>query len=570
MHCLEERRRELAALLDVLAGADADAVERAHDAVEALPDPDRCADIDALLADVAPPPPELAATVAELRDHLAAAHAEANAGHHAAGLALAEDVEARSRAVAYRPLRAEALAELADRQIDASRFELGARTYADAYWEALAAGHDRLAFTTACRLVGVVGQTLARPDDAEPWLRHAEALFDRLGRPEALAADLELRRGQIAENRYDLAAAIAHYRRARDLTPPRTRLWVARTHTLANVHMSLGELDLARDIFEQLLAARREIYGADHPENFISFTDLGNVAVLRGDFDTAERYQRDALAILRAAFPPRHERLAYPLSALGDIAAQRGDLAGALAAFEEARAIWEHNLGPNHTRVAAMLERLASVELLRGDLGLAEQHAARALAVWGESQSPDAQGTVLARLTLAQIELDRRRHAAAREHLDLALPLAVSVFGEDHLLAAVTRAFRALAFAGLGDLSAAEREADTAVAAIERTHGRDSVWLAEVLIPRAEVRQAQKRLADARADLERTLDLIDPRNAPIQRARAEFLLARIRWDQRDGRAQARALAEAAARGFQAAGARHHHADVLRWLAAHPE
>ncbi|MCY1068993.1 serine/threonine-protein kinase [Nannocystis sp. RBIL2] len=569
MHCLEDRRHELDALLGVLAGADADAVAHAHDAVEALPPPARCADLDALRADVAPPAPALVEAVQGLRDQLSLASAEAATGHPGAGLNLLEAAEQRSRDLGYRPLRAEVLAQLADQLFVASKYDDCVRVYGEAYWEALAAGHDRLAFETASGFAGRLAQTLGHPDDAQPWLRHAEALHERLGRPPRLGGDLEFRRGQIAEARREYGTAIDHYRRSLADLPERSVPSVTTRQNLANVHLSLGQLEPAQIIFEDLLALRRDIYGEGHPNNAFSLADLGNVATLRGDFDTAEKHQRAALTILRAALPPRHERLAYPLSALADIAAQRGDFGEALDAYEEARAIWEHNFGPLSTRVAAMLERLASVQQVRGELGLAEQHATRALAIWSAAQSPDPQGIVLAHLALAQIELARDNYAAARDHTDKALPLSVSVLGEDNLYTAVSRAIRGVALAGLGDLSAAEREADAAVAAIERNYGGDSLWMSEVLTPRAKVRQSQGRLDDARRDLERSISLLDPRNAPIQRAQAEFQLAQVLWDSRGDRAQARALAVSAQTLFRKAGAKHYRAEVDAWLERHP-
>ncbi|PCC66387.1 Serine/threonine protein kinase [Nannocystis exedens] len=569
MHCLEDRRHQLDALLGVLTGADADVVAHAHDAVEALPPPSRCADLDALRAEVAPPPPALLDDVQALRDQVSVASAEVSAGHPGAGLALLEAAEQRSRDLGYRPLRAEVLAQLAEQLFVASKYDDGARVYGEAYWEALAAGHDRLAFDTASAFSGRLAQILGHPDDAGPWLRNAEALYERLGRPPRLGGDLEFRRGQIAEARREYTTAIEHYRRSLADLPERSVSAVTTRQNLANVHLSLGQLDPAQAIFEELLALRRDIYGEGHPNNAFSLSDLGNVATLRGDFDTAEKHQRAALTILRAALPPRHERLAYPLSALADIAAQRGDFGAALDAFDEARAIWEHNFGPRSTRVAAMLERLASVQLVRGELGLAEQHATRALVIWSSAQSPDPQGTVLAHLALAQIELARDDYAAARDHTDKALPLSISVLGEDNLYTAVSRAMRAVALAGLGDLSGAEREADAAVASIERNYGAGSLWMSEVLTPRARVRQLQGRFDDARRDLEGSLALLDPRNAPIQRAHAEFQLAQVLWDSRADRAKARTLAVSAQTLFRQAGAKHYRAEIDAWLERHP-
>ena len=566
MRCLETRRRELAALLAVLTVADASAVENARDAIESLPTPARCADLDALLAEVDPPPPALADDVAAVHDQMNAAAAEGAAGHLAAATALAVAAEERSRAIDYRPLRARVLADLASIQLEASDYEAGQRNYSEAFWEALATRQDHRAFLAAVALARHVGDILARPDDAQPWLRTAEALLDRLGRPAERTADLEHLRGVLAEQRTENQAAIDHYRRALELSPddPRRDDWAA---NLATVHMYLGQLDIAHAMFEELLARQRETHGPEHPKVASRLTSLGNVATLRGDFDAAERHQRAALALLRRALPPHHERLAFSLSSLADLAMQRGEFAAALEAFDEARAIWERNLGVDHPRVAAMLERLASIEVMRGEFGRAEQHATRALAIWGAAQSPDQQGILLAHLDLAQLARARGDFAAMRAHVDVALPTAAAAFGESHLYTAVARAFRGHALLGQGDVTGAERDVEAAVAAIEATYGKDSVWLSEVIDARTDIRRAQGRLADARADLERVLAVVDARSAPLQRAKLEFLLGQVLWDMNDDRGRARALAEAALAAFERVGAAPDVQKIRAWLAA---
>src|SRR5690606_1259675 len=121
---------------------------------------------------------------------------------------------------------------------------------------ALASAQDRLAFETASSLAAHTCSTLARPDDAVPWLRHAEAIHARLGRPPALTAALEHARGSLAKSRNELSIAADHFQRSLDSTPEHTQAWIDRRKDLAGIHLSRGQLDLAHEIFEELLAAR--------------------------------------------------------------------------------------------------------------------------------------------------------------------------------------------------------------------------------------------------------------------------------------------------------------------------
>jgi hypothetical protein len=120
--CLARRRSELAALVDRLARADGDVVERAVAAARALTPISACADREALLARVKPPDdPTLRVEVDRLRAELDQAKAAEDAGKYADGIAIAAAVAAAADATGHRPLIAEArlrLGELHSRAAD--------------------------------------------------------------------------------------------------------------------------------------------------------------------------------------------------------------------------------------------------------------------------------------------------------------------------------------------------------------------------------------------------------------------------------------------------------------------
>src|SRR5262245_5625833 len=109
MACLSRHVQEIHAVTDLLVSADASVVERAVDAVAALPSIARCADTAALLASVAPPADaRVALAVEAVRRDLAAVAAREQVGRYDAGLAAADAAVAAADATGYRPLVAEA------------------------------------------------------------------------------------------------------------------------------------------------------------------------------------------------------------------------------------------------------------------------------------------------------------------------------------------------------------------------------------------------------------------------------------------------------------------------------
>src|SRR5690606_17721871 len=96
--------------------ASADALAGAVDAVAELPAASACEDELALLG-LEPPPAAIADRVEALRRDVDRAHELRLLGRVDEGLTLAERTEAATRELDYGPLRAEALAELANAEL---------------------------------------------------------------------------------------------------------------------------------------------------------------------------------------------------------------------------------------------------------------------------------------------------------------------------------------------------------------------------------------------------------------------------------------------------------------------
>jgi tRNA A-37 threonylcarbamoyl transferase component Bud32 len=109
MACLARGRAALTEVARIVETADAKALPEVALAVRALTDPGACADLDALVTGVAPPPPPLAAPVATLGDRLERVNVQLAAGRFAGARTEARAIAAEARPLGYRPLLAEAL-----------------------------------------------------------------------------------------------------------------------------------------------------------------------------------------------------------------------------------------------------------------------------------------------------------------------------------------------------------------------------------------------------------------------------------------------------------------------------
>src|SRR5262249_57841001 len=108
MRCLRGRLVETRALVQLLAGGDADLLAAAPRAVASLEDLADCADVGRLAAPVPPPGPAARAAVDRVRDVLPTAAAQDKAGRPREGILVAATATIAAQALGYRPLEAEA------------------------------------------------------------------------------------------------------------------------------------------------------------------------------------------------------------------------------------------------------------------------------------------------------------------------------------------------------------------------------------------------------------------------------------------------------------------------------
>jgi tetratricopeptide (TPR) repeat protein len=93
-------------------------------------------------------------------------------------------------------------------------------------------------------------------------------------------------------------------------------------HNLALTRRELGDLQGARELFEQTLAARRRVLGDDHPHTLGSMSHLAETRRDLGDLRGARDLHEQALAARQRVLGDDHPETEQSLSNLADLRRQ--------------------------------------------------------------------------------------------------------------------------------------------------------------------------------------------------------------------------------------------------------
>jgi serine/threonine-protein kinase len=532
MGCLYHARMELDAVVGVLSTADADVIQNAHRLVGDLRDLELCDDIDALQADVKPPPAELREVVDDAYGLLSQADAERVAGRYEASQSRIDAAVLALAEVEYDPVQAELAMQqgltayaLGDLEASAGALERAVRLGTQAR-------HWKLVNNGLTSLVSVVGFEQRRMDEALRYLPMAEGLATD---PDARASllnevgRLRQAQGKFAESEAELRRALALRREA--LGPDHPHSAMIRSN-IATALAAQGKLAEAEAECRHVIEMQQKDLGPDHPEVAASRNNLAAVLQSQGKYEEAEAEFRAVLKLLRDALGPEHPHVAMAMSSLGLNLQYEGRYEEAEAQLVAAVDLLEHRLGPEHPELAASLNNLCNVR-------------------FAQKKYPEA--------------------AAAQQR---ALNLWVAALGEDHPDVGLAHNNLGVIYMAQGDLERAESEHRQALAIREKALAPDNPDLAQSRYNLARLLLQTDRVAPAVELAEAAWNRFDDDSLPPgRRASAAFLLAQALWRSDPAEhPRARELAQRAQEDFAKAGSPQADKvdEVAAWLDAHRE
>jgi len=454
--CLDERLRELRALVSVLAQADPEVRRHAVEAVDDLPPLGLCEDVPALRARVPmPEDPGVRARVEELEDGRVRVQAQLRAGRYEEGLLRAGELVEAARVVGYAPLLARTLHDRSIMYQRQARSVDAAADLREAWSLALMAGDDALAADCSVALVFVLAHGVRRFDEAELRTEEARAMIGRVRRhdprrAEALDASLDEACGQIELQHHRYADAAALYERALAVVERQVGsdgLRVAQTlNALATTRLAQGQWDQALALFQRVLTIRTKHLGPSHPETAQTHNNLGLTLKNMGRLDEAAEQLELALTLAIASLGPTHPSRRMAEMNLAEVYHLQGrhreaaDLYTLAFGSEGVSEIENEYVLRRVTHYGFSLAQSGRLAQARTVLELAHARA-------GELSSPHAVRVLEAEL--AHVELERGRPERALELLER---LASVPAGEPDPLAMDVLLTRARALAAGGRL----------------------------------------------------------------------------------------------------------------------
>jgi tetratricopeptide (TPR) repeat protein/predicted Ser/Thr protein kinase len=488
MACLERRRRELDALVDVLATADATVAERSVQAASSLTPASACADVGTLATESPTPDDESAAAAVDAaRELLGRAETLGRAGLLHDALDTCDPIVAYAQALAWPPLRAEALT-VRGRLRRMSGDYPQARADLEQAWEtALEADHDRASADAAAELV-VLASKANEYDDGLKWGRHALALARRIGRDDEPEAFVHAGIGLLLLHRGDAEAAGVELREALRIreavhgpTDVRTAESIAR---LGDLSVALGELETAIEHYQRAIEGMEAQLGPEHPSLVAPVLNLGTAYYQQRDVASAEREFSRALGIHTRTHVGLHPDAITILTNLGNVDLIREDWAAAAGRYQRAHDIAIALFGPDHLQVGIALVNLGTVRRELGDLEGARAAFARTLELW-EAGAPNNPALAYPLAGLGITLADLHEPARALPYLERAVELRTTHPSGPADLAQVELALAAVLWDTGGDRQRAvslARSAEQRLAPlgeVARTHRHDvDVWLA--------------------------------------------------------------------------------------------
>jgi tetratricopeptide (TPR) repeat protein/predicted Ser/Thr protein kinase len=417
--CLERRRKELQALVKVLAEVDPKGVEKSLDAVHALPSPRDCADLEALTEQQArPADPRRRAELERLEGELAEVKALVDVNRYPAALEQARRLAPRVLATGYLPLMAEQRFHEGWLQALLGKKEEGARLLEQAVYDAETGRADRLEIAILNKLLFVEGER-RRYEEAERWARLGEATARRLGGELVLESELLVSRANLALMREQPREAHQLLARARTLQeqvlepghPKRARL----TFTLGVTLRRLGETEQAVAMLEEALRQIEAAVGPRHLDTARRHHALAIALREKKDFTRALEHARTYVTLLEAFFGAEHLKVAEALDEEGMslLGLERYD--EALRVYEEALASKRKLLAPDDDDLQYSYDGVGQALLGLGRTREAIETLQRALTFTGVP--PDAlaeTGFALARALRQEGRHEEARAEAAR------------------------------------------------------------------------------------------------------------------------------------------------------------
>ncbi|MBV1857635.1 MAG: serine/threonine-protein kinase [Nannocystaceae bacterium] len=481
MHCLDQRRGELRALVNVLADADSEVVERAVSAVAALSSPVACVTAEPGAASRLPADPQGREAVLAAQARTDDAEALLRAGRYPVAQDVVREAMTLAAATDHAPTIARTL-YVQGRVTQMLGDYAGANDrFKEAAEEAAQVGDAALEARALMAYVGVAGVHLHQRDRALGIAVAARSALLRAGTPADLESRLALQLGASALEAREVSDAVESLQQGLEAAE---RAYLPGDVRFAEIQANLGialaqrgDLVESEGLLRRALDLREAKQGPMHPEVAIVAQHLASMLASKptGLSEAIELTDR-AMTIQRAVLGPETKIVADLWMTKARLHKQAGQPERARGEYERAAEIYRES--GNDVDLGDALINLTNLHIANKAFGDAKRDAREALTMFTGSSRRALRGRARATLRqcIATRNLDPKSLAVGDDPV-VHCTDSVALMKEAGLSAPeVFRGMKelALAFEARGDLKAAERVGRKALTAAQTEKDRKS------------------------------------------------------------------------------------------------
>jgi tetratricopeptide (TPR) repeat protein len=144
-------------------------------------------------------------------------------------------------------------------------------------------------------------------------------------------------------------------------------------NNLAMLYQAQGKYDQAGDMFERVLAMRRNTLGNNHADTLLSINSFGVLQLARGNYSSAELLFQECLDSRKKQFEETHPAVIDCINNVASVHHAQGKYESARQHYEHCLRVRERIFGPDHSYTLDSLSNLAYMLQVQGKYDGAEQ-----------------------------------------------------------------------------------------------------------------------------------------------------------------------------------------------------
>lgn len=158
---------------------------------------------------------------------------------------------------------------------------------------------------------------------------------------------------------------------------------------IGNLRKEMGDMDIAFETYQQVLAIESYRLGLSHPDVTVTLHNIATIDASRGNHEHALALYKQVLALQSKLFGDDDEAVAVTRACMGDVYERLGDTENATDCFEEALRIKMITTGRHSLEAARLFHKLGKLSLARNDFQLAEICVSKAILIYRLNHLPE-------------------------------------------------------------------------------------------------------------------------------------------------------------------------------------